>query len=504
MQEAHLFGLPQRLNSLGYLINILKTFVKIIKQLFFFIAYMVYKHRDIIFSKYVWIIILGLLLLVAIIALVNFRTFKYYVDEEAEEFVVQKGLFNKSKVVIKFANILQVNITQNIVQKALSLYGLTLDTAGSDKVEVDLYALDGFHATALKKLLLSKIHGEQQKVSTEETDILAPTISSDKTVLSLPAKNILLVSLFSNYRQGLALFFAFLVTMFQNFKDAIETFELSDEDIDTAAVKELALASIFTLVIIVLIGLMTIPFIINLVRYYIKYYNFSIVKNITGNFSMQYGLFNKVNTIFNREKIQFITFKQNQILKHFGIGILSLKQLVTNAAKEDKSSIVMPGIVLADRDKVYELAFPDPIFENTTELKPRIGLLINLFIKMLFFFGLLGIALYYIEFDTMLIYPAFLILLLATTIYNYLFYKNYRLIYNDNFIVKRYGVWNEKEMIIPMARVQGVGVSQTIFQQQSSTANLNISTAAKGVSFRFFPDEEVNQIANNVLYKIEK
>jgi putative membrane protein len=199
MQEAHLFGLPQRLNSLGYLINILKTFVKIIKQLFFFVAYMVYKHRDIIFSKYVWFIILGLLLLVAIIALVNFRTFRYYVDEEAEEFVVQKGLFNKSKVVIKFSNILQVNITQNVIQKALSLYGLTLDTAGSDKVEVDLYALDGFHATELKKLLLSKIHGEHQIVSTEETDILAPPFSSDKTVLSLPAKNILLVSLFSNF-----------------------------------------------------------------------------------------------------------------------------------------------------------------------------------------------------------------------------------------------------------------------------------------------------------------
>jgi len=504
MLETHLFGLPRRLNSLGYLINILKTFVKIIKQLFFFIAYMLYKHREIIYSKYLWLIILGVLLIIALIALVNFRTFKYYVDEEAEEFVVQKGLFSKSKVVIKFANILQVNITQNVVQKALSLYGLTLDTAGSDKVEVDLYALDGNHATQLKRLLLSKIHGVSQITSTEETDILTPSISSDKTVLSLSAKNILLVSLFSNYRQGLALFFAFLVTMFQNFKDAVETFELSDEDIDTAAVKELALASVFTLAVVILVGLISIPFIINLVRYYLKYYNFSIVKNATGNFSMQYGLFNKVNTIFHREKIQLVTFKQNQILKRFGLGILSLKQLVTDAAKEDKSSVVMPGIALADRDKVYELAFMQPIFENTNLLKPGKGLLVNRIIKMLLLYAFLGICIQYLPLEGNLAYPAFIVLVLATTVYNYLFYKNYILIYNENFIVKRYGVWNEKEVIIPMDRIQSIAVSQTIFQKRASTADLNISTAASGVSFRFFPQKDVNQISNYVLYKIEK
>lgn len=504
MQEGQFFGLPQRLNSLGYLIDILKTFVKIIKQLFFFIAYMLYKHRDIIYSKYVWLIIFGLFLLVAIVALVNFRTFKYYVDEEAEEFVVQKGLFNKSKIVIKLANILQVNITQNVLQKALSLYGLTLDTAGSNKVEVDLYALDGYYAAELKKLLLSKIHKESLSRTSEEPEILAPLVSSDKSVLSLPAKNILLVSLLSNYRQGLALFFAFLVTMFQNFKDAVETFEISDEEIDTAAVKELALTSIFTLIVLLAIGLISIPFIINLVRYYIKYYNFSIVKNTTGNFSMQYGLFNKVNTIFNREKIQLVTYKQNQILKRFGIGILSLKQLVTDAASEDKSSIEMPGIAIADRDKVYELAFVQSIFECSRFLKPSIGLLVNRLIKMFFFFMVLGIVLQTLQFETTLVYPAFLVLLLVASVYNYLYYKNYTMIHNENFIVKRYGVWNEKEVIIPLDRVQSVAVSQTIFQMRAFTANLHISTAARGVSFQFFPKREVKHISNYVLYKIEK
>ena len=504
MQDVDFFGLPQRLNSLGFLINVLKTFVQVIRHFIIMIVYIFYKFHDVINSGYLWLIVLGILLIITVIAWVNFRTFKYYVDEEAEEFIVQKGLFSKSKVVIKFANILQVNISQNILQKALSLYGLTLDTAGSDKVEVDLYALDGHHATTLKKLLLSKIHGEAPVSSSEEIEMLTPSSYASKTVLSLPAKNILLVSLVSNYRQGIAIFLAFLATMFQNLKDIVEKFDISDSDIDTEAVQEFAYASLVTFIGVFIVVLLFIPFLINLVRYYIKYYNFTIVKNVNGNFSMQYGLFNKVNTIFNREKIQVVTFKQNQILKRLEIGILSLKQLVTDASKEDKSSIDIPGIAVVDRDKVYSIAFALPVFDDITMLKPSRGLLINRFLKMSLLFIVLGGMLQFITIEASLIYPAFISLLLIATVYNYLFYKNYSLLYNSDFIVKRYGVWNEKEVIIPIHSIQSVGVSQTIFQQRAFTADLHISTAAKGISFHFFPQQEVNKIANGVLYKIEQ
>lgn len=507
MLDVDLFNTPQRLNSLGYLINITRTFVQFIKQLLFFIAYLVYKYRDIIFSKYFWLIILSVILLIALISFINFRAFKYYVDEDAGEFVVQKGVINKSKVVIKFENILQVNISQNIIQRALSLYGLTLDTAGSDKVEVDLYALDGKQATALKKLLLTKIHKEKTENTSAfvNEELLSDTIDSTKTILTLPSKNILLVSLLSNYRQGLAIFIAFIFTMLQNLKDVVDTFELSDEDISTAAVKELAIGSIVILLVLGVIGLLSIPFLINIVRYYIKYYNFTIVRNASGNFSMQYGLTKKVNTILNHEKIQTITFKQNQILKRWGIGILSLKQLVTNVTKEDKSSIDMPGIAIIDRDQVYKLAFADTVFQEYQTLKPRIGLLINRLLKMGGVFTVIYLSIFFMEVEYTLLYPLLFIGVLLASVYNYLYYTRYKLLYNDDFVIKRDGVWNEKEIVIPMKRVQSVGVSQTIFQKKSFTANLHLSTAAsKNIQFKFFPQEQVNQLANYLLFIVEK
>lgn len=504
MSEEYLFNIPQRLNSLGYVINVLKTFVRILKQFIFFIAYLLYKQQDFLYSPYFILTIVLLLLLVALVSFVNFRSFKYFINEEASEFIVVKGAISKSKVVIKFSNILQVNITQNVLQKVLSLYSLTLDTAGSDKVEVDLYALDGYHATKLKELLLSKINNGY--VANEGDDIASLKTVSDahESILSLSTKNIILVSLFSNYRQGLALFFAFLVSIIQNFKDTIDTFELNEDTIDTATIRKFVLGSMFTFVFIGFVALVSVPFIINIVRYYFKYYNFTIVRNSTGNLSMQYGLFKEVNTIFNREKIQLLIFRQNKLLKKMGIGILSLKQLVTDANKEDKSSIDIPGIAIGDKDKVYTLAFGDILFANLEILKPHIGLLINRMIKMVFLYAALVFVALFLEIEATFTLPLFVFLILATTGYNYIFYKNYSMVYNEHFIIKRYGVWNEKEVIIPISKLQGIEISQSFFQKRSYTANLGISTAAKKISFRFFPLKDTNQIANYMLYRLEK
>lgn len=509
MQQESIFQQPQRLNSLGYIINILRTFVKFIKQFIFLFVYLFIKNKEVLSSPYLGLIILGLLIAVALTAYVNFISFRYYINLEKGEFVVEKGLLSKSKIVIKFDNILQVNITQNILQKALSLYSLTLDTAGSDKVEVDLYALNGRVAKELKSILLTKINGAAQA---EQTDLLEENLnplSGQETILKLPAKNILLFSLLSNYRQGLALFFAFIAYLFQHIADAIETFEINDSEIDNLALHEYFYNPAISLILFLGIVIVTIPFLINIVRYFFRYFDFTIRKNQRGTFSMQYGLFNKVNTIFHQDKIQIITFKQNKLLKRLGIGILSLKQLVLDVSKGEKSSIDIPGIAVADRDAVYNLALGKNLLTDQTILKPKKGLLISRLIKMSIVFFVIVLIILNFEKTNQTVplnifYPFLVIAFLSATIYNYLFYKRYTLIYNGEFLTKRYGVWNEKEIIIPMKRLQSTEVTQSFFQRYAQSGNFYVSTAARRISFKFFPLHEVNQIVNYMLYFVEK
>ena len=262
--------------------------------------------------------------------------------------------------------------------------------------------------------------------------------------------------------------------------------------------------SLFLIGIVLALLLVTIPFVINMVRYFFKYYDFSIVRNEAGTFSMQYGLFKKVNTIFNQDKVQLVLFKQNRLLKRFGIGIVSLKQLVSDLAKADKSSVDIPGITVSDKEIVFNLALGEDIYRNQELLKPRIGLFISMLFKALLLFSVLNVALLQMDLAPMIFYPVLIAGILVAVVYSYFYYRSYTLIFTQSHIIKRYGVWNEKELIIPISRTQGVGVSQTFFQRKSSSANLYVSTAAKRISFKFFPLVRVNYIVDYMLYFVEK
>src|SRR5690606_33322272 len=150
---------------------------------------------------------------------------------------------------------------------------------------------------------------------------------------------------FSNYRQGFALFLAFIAYILLHLLVALATL---DTAVDSLEAPQYFSSSLLSLGLVLALLLVTIALVINMLRYFFKYYDFSIVRNEAGTFSMQYGLFKKVNTIFNQDKVQLVLFKQNRLLKRFGIGIVSLKQLVSDLAKADKSSVDIPGITVSD------------------------------------------------------------------------------------------------------------------------------------------------------------
>jgi putative membrane protein len=53
-------------------------------------------------------------------------------DNENEEFIINEGIFNKTKT-IQLNRIQQVNINQSLIQRLVGVYELDVDTAGSAK-----------------------------------------------------------------------------------------------------------------------------------------------------------------------------------------------------------------------------------------------------------------------------------------------------------------------------------------------------------------------------------
>lgn len=490
-----------RLHLAGFLVSFVRFLGRFLRQGIFVIIVIVARRPEIFHSGYMWLGVVAIVLPALLFAYLHYQRYTYYVDTQNSEFVVEQGVFSKSKTVVKFANIIQVNINQNILQKILSIYSVSLNTAGSDKIEVDLYALDESSALALREFLMKQIKSSPSS-SEEYVENLQAEVFQETQLLKIPSRNILLISLFSNYRQGLALFFAFCISMYQNISDLFKSLEWEDDyQVDITQWRAWISVLLFALVFIIFV-----PFVINIFRYYFKYYNFSILRNKEGNFSMHYGLFNTKGVIFNNKRVQTVSFRQNKILKRLDLGLLSLKQITSDAANTQRNSVIeMPGVGKAGKSTVYDLVFESDIYAGARLLRPRIGLFISRTVKAtLLWTILLTVGLIIVDDYVGLLWSAYGLVLLVTVCYNFLYYKNYRFYLGEDFLIKNTGVWNEVETVVPIRSAQIVSVSQTFWQIRGRTANLHVITAAENVSFAFFEETEIKTISNYMLFKAER
>ena len=134
-------------------------------------------------------------------------------------FFNEKGIFNKSTLTIQLNKIQQVNINQSLLQQIIGVYSLDIDTAGSEKKEASIKAIDHLTATRLKQRLLS------------ERDPITATVATPKPMLKLSNATLLKVGITSNYGASILLLMGFIFGLIQFFKDYTALFEVETTEI---------------------------------------------------------------------------------------------------------------------------------------------------------------------------------------------------------------------------------------------------------------------------------
>src|SRR5690606_8941214 len=94
------------------------------------------------------------IILTLIYSIFSFLRFRFYIDEEKREFVLEKGVFSSEVVSIPFHKIHQVNFKRNLLQRLLGVYSVAIDTAGSKDKEVEIKALSKLQAENLAETLM--------------------------------------------------------------------------------------------------------------------------------------------------------------------------------------------------------------------------------------------------------------------------------------------------------------------------------------------------------------
>ena len=493
MNKSVDFSQPQRQSLPGILVMFANSLQKTVRALWPMLLIWLVKFDSL--NKLVFFgSVAGVVLIIAIISYLQYLFFTFHIDEENGEFVIQKGVLNKTRITIQLHKIQQVNINQSLIQRIVGVHKLEIDTAGSDKKEASISAISHDLATILKERLINHSQQETSDFTDENREDIIP-ISFIK--IGLPS--LIKIGFTSNYIKSFALIFVFFTTIIENLQQ-LNT-EVIDEDKVTNYLDTLPIIYSFLLVVGFFIGLILV---VNLVRTILKYFDFTIQKSKQA-IILSYGLLSTKNTLLNPNKVQKIKITQNYFQKKLDVTTIGIHQASSDVEKvKEKDQIEVPGCTENERDAILKLLLGQLPQKGKMYLPNWRKLAVNTF-----FFLLLPIVITlflnqiteFVTWKEWILYTS--IFTVFTSIILWYSFKNYRLFVSNEFVIKQNGAWDIDTTFIEPYKIQAIETQQFFWQKATNIGSVTLSTAGGTVSFTTGNFTEIKQLVNYWLYQVE-
>ncbi|MFT7352386.1 MAG: putative membrane protein [Flavobacterium sp.] len=486
------FNHPQRQSLSGVIILFMNSLQKIGRA---FVPILVVFFLKIETASVLLMILgaIGIMILIGIFAYLKYLNFTFYIDEKSEEFIVNDGVFNKSKIVISLHKIQQVSIHQNLLQRIINIYEISVDTAGTDKQEGNIKAVSHEVALALKEKLLENrnIFENLEKDVTVETEKKMP-------FLRIQLINLFKIGITSNYAKSIGLIITFFFTIYENLHN------IGKEDVLTGLEIESKFNSypILISILIAIAGLFFVVFLINIFRTVLKYFNFTIEKQ-KGSLLLSYGLISKQSTIVKPEKVQIVSVSQNYFQKKLRILEIKIKQATGDDAKKSKSGIEILGCNDAEKNQILNLVF-DSIPQANTKLKPNWRKLVfAIFLSIILPLSAFLIVYNYTEINLKHYVPIAVFYVIFVAIIQFFSFYNYRLYIGQKHIIKKHGAWERERSIIEINKIQAITTAQLFWHKNLNIGTVTLHTAGGNLSFYLGNFDMIQNYTNQWLYDIE-
>ncbi|TCD00421.1 PH domain-containing protein [Pedobacter psychroterrae] len=488
----HDFSRPQKQSALGIIILFGDTLQKAVRALVLPSIFILIKLRgtDIVY------ILLGLfvvLLVLAIFAYLRYQNFSFFLDDAKQEFVINEGVLNKTNLTIQLNKIQNVNIKQSFIQQLIGIYSLEIDTAGSEKKEASIKAIDHAAATLLKQKLLSREYNAKTEQEISQND--APPF------LKLSNATLLKVGITSNYGASILLLTGFVFAIFQMLNDYNKAYEDDADKINFAFEKGMGLFSLCVFVAVILIVIV----ITNIVRTFVRYFNFEIIRQKNA-LAISSGLFTKNNTLLKPNKVQLSAYSQNYFQKKFDMINMKIKQASQDSHQEKehkKSHLEIPGCNAEERGEILKMIY-DRVPTQGMEYVPNYRFL---FLQvMVYIVGPVAIFLTLSLFAIPLL-KAYLVLIIPYVIVVftllYFEFRHHRLFVDQDFIIKKRGVWDVEYEIIEPHKIQAITAKQYFWHKKAGIGHLVLHTAAGKLYFSYGNYADILEMVNYWMYKVE-
>ncbi len=500
-EDAYNFSIPKRQSPIAIFLIVQKLIEQIIRQFWPILLVVILNNLDFQTKgssssedPYMTRILFVLGGISAIGSIIAYFKFYYYITDD--EFVIEKGLFQKKKINIPFDRIQTINFEQNLIHQAFNVVSLEVDSAGSNQKEISLQAIKREEAEAIRAFIMTE-KAKSQSVVQKETQEVIIEEERPNILMRLNPFDLIKVGISQNHIRGLGIIMGFGFWIFQTVID----FDFIDENNPMDMVEhELGLGSLLSFWVYLILALIIFSILISLILTVFQHFDLRFFRTKAG-FKVVSGLFTKREESANINKIQFIRWEDSILKRIFNIFQLGLFQ-ASSAAVNIRQSINIPGCYADQINTVRATYFPEEANLNysTHQISPLI-----IGRRVLYLGGIPALILLINAFFHQSVFLGIAALLWPIGIFftSRIFHKNWKFHVSEEGILTENGIIGTQFTLLKWYKVQAVKTRQSIYQAKKQVADLYFYTAAGTIKIPYVPLAKAQEITNYVLYKVE-
>jgi putative membrane protein len=378
---------------------------------------------------------------------------RYDYELTADTFDIRSGVVSRRTREIPLRRIQNVDIQRNVVQRALGIAEVSLETAGGSETEANLRFVASEEAERIRREVGRLKRGA-------EPEAVEPEVA---TVFSITDRELLLLGVISVDLRLLGLFWVLLPIV-----SPILSLPTSNDGVVDPVIGFALAAPVLAFGLVVLAAL------VSVVRAITSYFGFRLDR-ASDELQYERGLLQQFSGTIPLEKVQTLAIEENVIARRLGYASLTV-ETAGYAPGESGSQSAVP---IAERDHVSALARSiEPFGEVTFERPPkraRIRYVVRYSALVLVLTGVAYLVSRYTAL-TLAWYLGVLALPLAV-LAAHLKWRNLGYALLDDYFVTRQGFWTRRTTVVPYYRVQTVIESATPFQRRRRLATVVADTA---------------------------
>lgn len=483
---------PRRQSPAAVILILARFFRRLARQAWPVIIIVFFRQGEQNLLTYVLYFALATTLFSMFASLASYWRFYFYTTNE--EFIIEKGIFNKVKLSVPFDRIQTINFQRNLLHRLLGVTGLEIDTAGSQTKELSIPALTENEARLIRQFLLEKRSGIAEVV-TDSMEGSQTKVPNEEMLLRLHVVDLLKIGFSQNHLRTAGIIVAFLFGLYQFTEDVLGDTASNQAE----AFGQWILNSLFLFLLIIVPTLLIAAFLLSLVRTVLRYYNLRFFRTPDG-YRVISGLFTEQERHAALSKIQLVQWQNNPLYRWFSMYSIRLKQ-ASSATIQNRQAINIPGAYAQQVELVKNAYFPveeDSLF-TTHGIHPSIiG-------RRLLYLGLFPASIWTILAFAPLGIKALAGLLLIPIVWLAArrYHRSWKVRLHPKGCQLEHGIWNNHRTVLQWYKVQAVEIRQTPYQRRHDLANLYLYTAAGEVGIPYLPLAKATALKDYVLFQVE-